>query len=85
MKLSNLFRKAEEKEKEARTAFKTAVDPNEPPEVPYSEVEQAIIDRFEKLPGVCQRKAGRTGKGITNWMELEAFIKHHELGGHSHK
>ena len=85
MKLSNLFHKAEEKEKEARTVFKMAVDPNEPQEVPYTEAEQAIIDRFEKLPGTCQRKSGRTGRGITNWIELEAFIKHHELGVHSHK
>lgn len=69
-----------------RSAIKSAVstEASLDDEIPYTTTEQAIIDRFEALPGKCKRKASRTTNGISSWGDLVRFCNEHEIVGHNH-
>lgn len=76
------------KEYDTRTAIHDQVGEHETVEetIPYTDEQQAIIDRFESLPGKCIRKAGRMVKGgPSSWSTLLQFIEEHEVVGHTHK
>ncbi len=81
------FRKQEpEVEYDTRTAIHSQIAEDEPEIIPYSEYEQSVIDRFEKLPGKCKRKAGRMMRGgPDSWSALEEFCTEHEVALHTHK
>lgn len=86
-----LFTKTEQlqaENEEHRTSIRGQLAEGETVEetLPYSDAEQAIINRFENLPGGCKRNISRIQRGgPTNWTELSTLIAKHELGGHTHK
>lgn len=63
---------------EHRSAIKSQA---EPIDLPYSDAERQIIDRFEKLPRSCRRLIERDGP--KDWQSLHNAVSQH-LGHNGH-
>lgn len=69
----------EHSEAQSLTAIKTQ---KEEGLIEYSDSEQVLINRYDKLDRSCKRTIGRHFP--SSWQVLELHLKEHERGGHKH-